>query len=424
MVHPARSSAVVALVALVVLLLALSAGHVASTPNPLRGARLADAAPALPSHTALSAASFVDSLGVNTHFPFTFLPQYANVALGIKAIQYLGVKNLRDSAEPLGCAPMFAQVARATGAKFDDFIGEASPDDMNFDLGCVPSLASQGVLNYIEGGNEEDDSYAANLGNTLAITAKFQQEVYAEGQLQHLPVINMSFGAGWTAANNWQGDYGNVGDLSAICDYANAHTYPVAGQTPDATIQRLNGLAHLAAASRPVMTTEYGYDTSVWDPTAAAEGILAAAFDATKDGDTKIYFYALFDDQSGDYGLMNTDGTPKPAGLALHDLTTLLGGASPAAASFKPGSLQYQVTGEQSGDNELLLEKPDGSFWLALWNETGSAHTVSVALPHPTDVNVFDPVQGTAPIARDPGRSVVSVTVPNHPVLVEIPAGM
>lgn len=405
--------------ALVVLLLALSAGQTRGGPQPLPAVRAA-AASSLPAHRALSAASFIDSLGVNTHFPFTFLPQYANVQLGIDAIRYLGVKNLRDSAEPVGCAPMFAEVARATGARFDDFIGEGSPDDMNFDLGCVPGLAAQGVLNYIEGGNEEDDAYAVNLGNSLATTATFQQEVYAEGQLQHLPVINMSFGSGWTAVNNWQGDYGAVGDLSSISDYANAHTYPVTGQTPDATIQRLNGLAHLAAASRPVMTTEYGYDTSVWNPTAAAEGILDAAFDATKDGDVKIYFYALFDDQSGDYGLMNTDGTPKPAGRALHDLTTLLGDAGPRAATFTPGSLQYQISGEEAGDNAQLLEKSDGSYWLALWNETGAAHAVSITLSHPSDVTTFDPLRGTAPVARDAGRSVVSVSVPSHPVLVEI----
>ena len=63
------------------------------------------------------------------------------------------------------------------------------------------------MLNYIEGGNEEDDSYPQSLGNTLAVTAQFQQQVYAMGQQDGLPVINMSFGAGWTAANNWEGDY-------------------------------------------------------------------------------------------------------------------------------------------------------------------------------------------------------------------------
>ena len=52
----------------------------------------------------------------------------------------------------------------------------------------------------------------------------------------------MSFGSGWTAANNWQGDYGEVGNLSAYANYANAHTYPNPGQLPNATIEALNWL--------------------------------------------------------------------------------------------------------------------------------------------------------------------------------------
>jgi hypothetical protein len=79
---------------------------------------------------------------------------------------------------------------------------------MTTDLGFVTQLAHLGVLNYLEGGNEEDDAYPASLGNTLQITAQFQQQVYATGHALGLPVTNMSFGAGWTAANNWQGDYG------------------------------------------------------------------------------------------------------------------------------------------------------------------------------------------------------------------------
>jgi hypothetical protein len=129
---------------------------------------------------------------------------------------------------------------------------------MATDLGFATQLAQAGMLNFLEGGNEEDDAYPAGLGNTLAITAQFQQQVYATGRSLGLPVINMSFGSGWTAANNWQGDYGAVGDLSAYTDFANAHTYPNLGQGADWTIQRLNGLAQLAAASRPVITTEIG----------------------------------------------------------------------------------------------------------------------------------------------------------------------
>jgi hypothetical protein len=94
----------------------------------------------------------------------------------------------------------------------------------------------------------------------------------------------MSFGAGWTAANNWQGDYGVVGDLSAYASYANAHFYSNPGQLPDDAIQRMNGLGTLAASARPVITTEIGWDTSVFDQQTIAKYVLDAALDGVKDG--------------------------------------------------------------------------------------------------------------------------------------------
>jgi hypothetical protein len=373
------------------------------------------------SHSAISTGSFIDSLGVNTHLDFTFLPVYTNLPLVENSIKYLGFKNLRDSAQGPNCAPNWAAVAHATGAKFDDFMGEDSPYNMYFDLGCAPGLAGQEILNYVEGGNEEDDPYAVGLGNTLAITAQFQQQVYATAQSLGLPTINMSFGAGWTAENDWHGDYDKVGDLSPYTDYANAHTYPVPGATADTTIQQLNFDAHLAAASRPVITSEFGYNTSVTDPVEAAKGTLDAALDATKYGDVKLYYYALFDDTSGDFGLMNDDGTPKPAGKALHNLTTLLRDAGPKSSTFKPESLDYTLSGTQNGDSSVLLEKSDGSYWLALWNETAAAHPVTVTLPAAAKtITTFDPLDSTTSTQNVRNSTTVTTTVPDHPILVHI----
>ncbi len=150
----------------------------------------------------------------------------------------------------------------------------------------MAKLASEGILNAIEGGDEEDDSYPQSLGNTLAATAQVQQQLYALGQQLGLPVINMSFGSGWTAANDWEGDYGAVGNLSAYATYANAHTYPNAGQLPGAAIAQLNADAKLAASSRPVMTTEIGWTTTSFSESAIAQYVVDAAFDGIADGDT------------------------------------------------------------------------------------------------------------------------------------------
>ncbi|WP_158929520.1 hypothetical protein [Acidisphaera sp. S103] len=373
---------------------------------------------------AISATAFVGSLGINTHIDFADYG-YQNLTTVESDIDYLGVKIIRDSAEVATDAQTWLQVAQATGAKFDDYIAETSPAGMQADLGFVQQLAQEGILASLEGGDEEDDSYPASLGNTLSITAQFQQQVYALGQQLNLPVINMSFGAGWTAANNWQGDYGVVGDLSAYTGYANAHTYPNPGQLPDDTIQRMNGLAGLAASTRPVITTEIGWETTEFDQQTIAKYVLDAAMDGAKDGDAGMYFYGLYDDASGDWGLFNADGTPRPAATALHNLTTLL--TDTGTGSFTPGSLNYTLSGTQTGDSSVLIEKSNGQFWLSLWNETETAnapHTITVNLGiTAATVIEFDPLTGTSSIASWSNVSTLQVSVPDHPVLLEIVPG-
>ena len=370
--------------------------------------------------TATRANTFTNSLGVNTHIDFNAYG-YQNLATVESALRYLGVINVRDSAESSTDLTSWQQVAQAAGVKFDDYVPEGSPADMQGALNLVTQLAQQGVLNFVEGGNEEDDAYAAALGNTLATTAQFQRQVFALGQKLGLPVINMSFGSGWTAANNWQGDYDKVGDLSAYANYGNAHSYPNPGQTPDDAIQMINGLSNLAAVSRPVITTEIGWDNATFTQSQAAQYVVDAALDGIKDGDVKLYYYSLFDDGSGQFGLMNQNGTPKPAGTALHDLTTLLADTGANAATFTPGSLTFTLTGNQDTDNTLLFQKSNGSDWLALWNETAAAHTVRLTLGSTaSQILVFDPVKGTTAIATTGNTNTISVSLGGDPLLIEI----
>ncbi|HUB10762.1 MAG TPA: type I secretion C-terminal target domain-containing protein [Acetobacteraceae bacterium] len=369
--------------------------------------------------TAISADDFLGTLGVNTHIGDA--GAYSNTAMIEQDLEYLGVGIVRDSTASAGEIAVWQQVSQATGAKFDLYMPEGAPAWEQDALALVPQLAADGILHSIEGGNEEDDSYAQSNGNSLSWTAQFQQQVYAMGQQQGLPVINMSFGSGWTAANNWEGDYPDVGDLSAYTDYANAHAYPNVGQTPDETIQSLNSDAQLAAASRQVITTEIGWQTSQFSEGQIAQYVVDSTFDGIANGDAGMWFYGLYDDSSGDWGLFNSDGSARPAATALHNLTTLLADPGNGAGSFTPGSLSYNLSGTQSGDNSILMEQSNGSFWIGLWDEAGSQHTVTVNLPSSaSEVDVFDPVTGTSSIASASDTSSVSVSLGGDPLLIEV----
>ena len=371
---------------------------------------------------AISAGAVTTSIGVNTHIDFKKYG-YQNLATTAASINYLGIKNLRDcpgNASDLGANGAWQKIADATGAKFDAYMTEGSPASDMANLRFATLLAQQGILNFIEGGNENDDAYAIAKGNSLAWTATFQQQVFATGRALGLPVINMSFGSGWTAANNWHGNYDKVGDLSAFADYANAHTYPNARQQTDKTIQRLNADAKLAARSHPVITTEIGWDDSKMSRADIARFALEAVLDGIKNGNPKTYFYALFDDGSGRFGLMNQDGSPKPAGTALHNLTTIM--ADPGTARTK--SLAYGISGGNGNDNSLLMSKSNGAFLLALWNETDVAHSVTLTLGDAAKtIRIYDPLTGSSASRSAANTNSLAVNIPDHPVLVEIVPG-
>ena len=392
---------------------------------------------------ATSTESFINSIGVNTHADYLNSP-YSNIATLEHSIEYLGIKNLRDSPNApsdIGATGLWQQIANATGAKFDAFLREGSVANMQTDLGNIAALAPQGILNSIEGADEEDDQAALLAGNSLAAAASYQQQVSATGHKFGLPVINMSFGQGWNTSST--GDYGTVGNLAAYANYANAHTYPGTGNPPGTTIAALDADAQLAAVGRPVITTEFGYytsgsgsDVNSVSQTEQAKYILDGLMDAYAQGTAKTYLYELLDEQTGNgqawgnFGLFTSSGTAKPAAVALHDLTTLLADNGPA---FTPGTLGYSLSGTLSTDHSLLLEKSDGTFWLALWNEvrlsgptspatiTVPNHTVTISLASTAgEVQIFDPLTGTASLQTLTNVGTVAVSVPDHPVLVEI----
>jgi hypothetical protein len=87
-------------------------------------------------------------------------------------------------------------------------------------------------------------------------------------------------------------------------------------------------------------------------------------------GIPRTYCYQLWDEgqdkQAGglNFGFLRFNGSPKPAYTAVQNMISLL---SDPGESFEPSRLEYGLDGETDGLQKLLLQKRNGDFYLAVW---------------------------------------------------------
>jgi ligand-binding sensor domain-containing protein len=95
--------------------------------------------------------------------------------------------------------------------------------------------------------------------------------------------------------------------------------------------------------------------------------------------------------------------------------------------------LDFQLSGTTNNVQHTLLQKRDGSFWLALFQEAVSydpktradlevpVQSITLKLPWTSpELRVFRPNSGAEPTARIAGASQVALQVPDEVLLVEI----
>jgi hypothetical protein len=103
-------------------------------------------------------------------------------------------------------------------------------------------------------------------------------------------------------------------------------------------------------------------------------------------------------------------------------LTTILADSGSQAA---PDSLLYSVEPQPSTVHDLLLQKADGTFELAVWGEQLSGtNQVTVRLGTKVETaEVYDPTLGTSPVERHSRTDAVALTLSNHPLILALPRG-
>ncbi len=323
--------------------------------------------------SASSASSFVDSIGVNTHMLYSDTPYGSRFDEVKQRLTELGVRHIREdlAVERPDQYQRLNELA-ADGIKSTLILG----DPGNGPAGLEELIATvkdrlAGAVDAVEGPNEYSTRGGPNWRSDLAA---YQQNLYAtvkgDPGLASLPVIGPSI---------VHGDQATLGDVSSNLDFGNMHSYPN-GAMPEENLSSQLVSAALNSGSKPVMATETGYNTAINSSSelkpvseeAMATYIPRLFLEYFSRGVTRTYSYELLDESSdpaqadpeAHFGLLRNDLSPKPAFDALRNTVGIL---NDPGAGFTPEALEYTVDGDQTDLHQVLLQKQDGSFYLALW---------------------------------------------------------
>ncbi len=399
---------------------------------------------------AAPADSFVSSIGSNAHLSYTNTPYFqAFGTITLPRCRELGIRHLRINAPVVPDDRWMRMVYDNANALYHQLgitydIIMAPPSGPHADSTHVPferllRFLDPNSIEMIEGLNEPD--YPNKYPNWVAQTIAWQHLVYtaakSDPRLANKPVLGPALVHGSKSATA-------IGDMTTVADFANTHPYP-GGRPPSASLNYVASSFQAMNGRLPYVVTETGYHTAI-HATDGHPGVSEQAmgkymprlfFEYWNFGVRRTFQYELIDegvdpnDREKNFCLIHADGTPKPAFTALKNLIALL--ADPHGKHFTPGSLAYTIAGAPSTVHHTLLEKADGRFYLALWQEAPSFDitakadiavspvTVRVTFDRPArDVKTYLPLQGTTPTADQQAATSLSVAVPDHPVILEI----
>jgi hypothetical protein len=333
-----------------------------AAPNP------ADAAPV----TAATADSFVESIGVDTHFSFDDTP-YVERFQEVKAkLVELGVHHIREDLLP-GRPDQYQRINELAAAGIGDTLIMGSPENGTAGLDELLSVVHNKLtgVDALEGPNEP---YIGDQPGWTTSTDAYQQQLHegaaATPSLASVPIVGPT-------TIFWQ--EGELGNISPWLSYGDIHPYS-GGYPPEPYLERHVDFAALSSGTKPLMATETGFHNAMnWKGAFPATSEEAAAvymprifLDYFQEGIARTFDYELvdeFDDPSGEereahFGLLRHDLSPKPAFIALKNLISIVGERN---GGFTPGALDYSVSGNTEKLHQVLLQKADGSFYLALW---------------------------------------------------------
>jgi hypothetical protein len=341
---------------------------------------------------AASSQSLVNSAGVVTHLNYPDTVYGRNWPQVFDALKKLGVHHIRDGYFDVNQYPVVVQEHQqllGAGIKTSYVV----PWLPGLPVSSIQQLASAtGDMDDLEGPNECDVLGQCGGGGSLGIANAnaFLPTLQYAAQTLNVPLIAPSLVL--------PESYPISGNLDSLVNSNNLHLY-FGGRNPGSngwgdydpqghsygSFDFWRDQSQINAPGLPMQIGETGYMSwpTTSTPFTVPENVTASYLPRTlllafKHGFDKTFFYQLIDDPTSPqgYGLLRNDFSEKPGFTALKNMLSLL--SDPGANNFTPGSLPFEILGGDANVNHLLMEKSDGSFWLALWLEEPSWNPVNV----------------------------------------------
>lgn len=406
--------------------------------------------------TAKAADSFVNMIGVNTHLNYGGNDAYANYAQVKADLLSLGVRHIRDQGHSAAWISDINDL-HANGINLDmiedpnngitpnsssayGYRGTFNGTLVNFIKNNIPgAVESVEMLNEFDYGYSHygwDNGYYQYNGQEVTDWAPYLRQftldsyaaIKADPATQNIRVI------GPTLVNAASSTNAELGDLSDSVDWGGVHPYNQDPASNGALDQEL-WLRQHPFGTDPMAATEFGY------PTAGSTGYTVSTtvqdkytnrelFEMFNRGLTRAYPYELLDEynqpgsREDNFGLFTNNYQPKPAAVTMSNIISLL---SDKGASFTPGSLNYTLGGSLGNVHSTLLQRSNGDFYLALWQETPSSTDTDVEAPVTvtftstvSSVGLIHPELGTSPTTTYNNPVQISLNVPDRVMLLKI----
>ncbi len=430
----------------------------ASSRRPNRGLRvvlglalaaagiLAEGAPAATAvggdDSAHSAASFVDSVGVVTHFRYADTT-YGQVDALLAKVKALGVHHVRDGLPPDPTPQLIDAFHKlpSYGLKLNLVLGSAGvagaggvlPDPATL-LQTAQDDGLRPIVETVETANEWDSTKQGTwLEDLRSFTCRLHDAVKQNPEWADVPVIGPSVARRFRVPL--------LTGMTDCQDYVNAHNYANGGPPEDYLDLLTQSRAN--APGKPIIVTETGYHTALnrtqnQQPVTEdvkAQYLLRTLLENYQAGVTRTYVYQLADEredptlteQEAFFGLIRHDLSETPAYQAIQALQTLLADPSDTGGQVRVSDpVTVTPTGATNAPTgaveHLVFTKSDGTEYVVLWQRgvlpdpAAASTTVRIDLATPAAAFVVD----GRTIADQPRASSVTVTGLDRVKVVQI----